>query len=215
MKNLVIGITFILLLTILSGCFGDDPTELMYEQLETSVQIENEMESLQEPLVEAEKKEIQLYNDMAGLSSIEEIEPLSQKAIESAESRRSIMEEEKDFFDNAFEAFQAAEQYVEDLEEDQAKEAGRTLIDIQNERKSVYEELYTEYVSSIDEDIKLFEMVVDEESQNDELEGQQEKVNESYARITELSDQFNALLNDFNEAKVIFYESVGFNVTTK
>ncbi|MCR6095882.1 YkyA family protein [Salipaludibacillus agaradhaerens] len=215
MKNLVIGITFLSLLTILSGCVGDDPAELMYDQLETSVQIENEMKSLQEPLVEAEKKEVQLYNDMASLSSLEEIEPLSQKAIESAETRRSMMEEEKKIIDNAFEAFQEAEQYLEELEEDQAKEAGQTLIDIQNERKSVYEELYTQYVKSIDEDIKLFEMVVDEESHNDELEGQQEKVNESYARITELSDEFNVLLNDFNEAKIVFYESVGFNVTTK
>jgi soluble cytochrome b562 len=187
----------------------------MYEKLEKAVQIENEMASLQGPLVEAEEKELQLYDDMVGLSALEEIEPLSQEAIESAESRRTMMEEEKALFDEAFQIFQEAEQYAEELEEDEAKKAARTLIDIQHDRESVYEELYSEYVSSIDKDIKRFEMIAIEETVSDEQEKQQEKVNENYARITELSDQFNTLLNDYNEAKVAFYESAGFNVTIK
>ncbi|UTR15246.1 YkyA family protein [Salipaludibacillus sp. LMS25] len=215
MKNSVIGFGLILLSTILSGCFGDTPSELMYEKLEKAVQIENEMASLQGPLVEAEEKELQLYDDMVGLSALEEIEPLSQEAIESAESRRTMMEEEKALFDEAFQIFQEAEQYAEELEEDEAKKAARTLIDIQHDRESVYEELYSEYVSSIDKDIKRFEMIAIEETVSDEQEKQQEKVNENYARITELSDQFNTLLNDYNEAKVAFYESAGFNVTIK
>ncbi|WP_280769141.1 YkyA family protein [Salipaludibacillus daqingensis] len=212
MKKLNLFVLFATTMIISTACFGEQPAEIMYDHLEESVQIEKEVEEKQEPLTNAEQKEVDLYEEMLTLSSVEEIEPLADEAIDSAEERREIMEEEKELIEDSYSIFQEAEQQIDDIDEEDVQEAATKVVDTMNERYSVYQDLYEEYMQSIDEDILLYEMAKDEEIEVEVLQEQHEKVNEGYNRITELNQQFNQLTNDYNDAKINFYETAELNV---
>jgi len=195
------------MMAVLTACFGEQPAELMYDHLEESVQIEKEIEVKQEPLTNAENDEVDLYEEMLTLSSVEEIEPLAIEAIASAEERRKIMEEEKSLIEESYSIFQEAEQHIEDFDEEKVVQAANELVETMNERYDVYQELYEEYIHSIDQDIRLYEMAKDEEVDVEELQDQHNATNESYNQINELNQQFNQLTNEYNEAKIHFYET--------
>lgn len=201
-------------LVILSACANDQPAELMFEHLEESVQIEQEIDAKQGPLTEAEQNEVELYEEMLSLSSVEEIEPLADEAIESAETRKEIMEEELELIEESYSIFQEAEQHVESIDEEEEERAlGEELVEVMGERYEIYLQLHEEYMTSIDEDIQLYNMAKDEEVEFEELEAQHEAVNESYSRVTDLNGQFNELTNAYNDAKVAFYEESDLNVS--
>ncbi|WP_158282214.1 YkyA family protein [Salipaludibacillus keqinensis] len=212
MKKIYLFIVLAATLAIFTACFGDQPAEEMYEHLEESVQIEQEIEAKQEPLTSAEENEVALYEEMLTLSSVEEIEPLADEAIESAEQRRELMDEEKELIEESFSIFQEAEQHVEDIEEEEERQAAENLVNTMNERYEVYQELHEAYMTSIDQDIQLYEMAKDEEVEVEQLQEQHDSVNELYNEITELNQQFNELTNQYNDAKMEFYEAAELNV---
>lgn len=193
-------------MAILVACFGEQPAELMYDHLEESVQIEKEIEAKQDPLMNAEKKEVDLYEEMLTLSSIEEIKSLADEAISSAEERREIMDEEKSLIEESYATFLQIEPYIEDINEDDIEQAANELVETMDERYDSYQKLYEEYMKSIDQDIRLYEMVKNEEVEVEELQEQHDVANEGYNKITQFNEQFNQLTNDYNDAKINFYE---------
>ncbi|SES39412.1 YkyA family protein [Salipaludibacillus aurantiacus] len=199
-------------LVFTSGCFGDDSVEQMYEKFEESVEIENQIEDKQEPLVDAEQTEMNLYEEMLTLSSVEEIEPLADEAIESAEERRTLMEEEENLIEESFVIFQEAEEHLEDIDEEEVRTAGENVVQTMHERYEVYQELFNTYMTSIDEDIALYEMIKDEDAEAEELQEQHETVNDIYGEISSLNEEFNQLTNEYNEAKMEFYRAADLNV---
>ncbi|MGJ9383919.1 YkyA family protein [Salipaludibacillus sp. CF4.18] len=209
MKNLYIVLVMVVTLIILSGCTNEQPAELMFEPLEESVQIEQDIETKQGPLTEAEQNEAELYTEMLTLSSVEEIELLADEAIASAESRRTIMEEEYELIEESYTVFQEIEPHVEEIDEEEAEQKthGEELIQVMDERYDVYQELHEVYMASIEDDITLYEMAKTEDVEVEDLQAQHEIVNESYSQITSLNDQFNELTSSYNEAKVAFYEA--------
>ncbi|WP_416151099.1 YkyA family protein [Salipaludibacillus sp. HK11] len=213
MKKIYLFVLFAAMMVVYTACFGEQPAELMYDHLEESVQIENEIEGKQDPLTNAEQEEVNLYEEMLTLSSVEEIEPLADQAIESADTRRELMEEEKELIEESYLIFQEAEQYVDDIDDEDVLQAANSVVETMNERYDVYMQLHEAYTHSIDLDILLYEMAKDEEVEVDELQEQHDTVNEAYSEISQLNDQFNQLTNDYNDAKVNFYETAELNVT--
>lgn len=215
MKKLYINMVMAFTLIILSACTNEQPAELMFENLEESVQIEQEIEAKQGPLTEAEQNEAELYKEMLEISSVEEIEPLANEAITSAESRRSIMEEELELIDESYSIFLEVEPHVEDIDQEEPEQRthGEDLIQVMNERYEVYQELHEVYMASVEQDIELYEMAMNEDVEMEELQAQHETVNESYSQITTLNDQFNELTTSYNEAKVSFYEESDLNIS--
>lgn len=193
-------------MAILAACSGEQPAEIMYDHLEESVQIEKEIEAKQDPLMNAEKKEVDLYEEMLTLSSVEEIKSLADKAIDSAGERREIMDEEKSLIEESYTTFLEVEPTVEDINEEDIKQAANELVETMDKRYDSYQKLYEEYIKSIDQDIRLYEMVKNEEVEVEELQEQHDVANEGYNKITQLNEQFNQLTNEYNDAKINFYE---------
>ncbi|QKS71578.1 YkyA family protein [Paenalkalicoccus suaedae] len=205
------GVAIALVASVLAGCSNDTTVEDMYTEIEAAFAIEREIEELQAPLMEAEQNETTLYNDMLTISEVEEIEPLATEAITSAEERRGMMEDEKEVIDNAYEQFQTASPLVEDLDEELQPDA-EAMFGTMEERYGVYEELHQSYLTSIEADILLYEMVQNEEVEMEELREQHETVNAANAEVSQLSEQFNELTTQFNDEKLAFYEAAGLNV---
>lgn len=215
MKKLKLGISAILLTAVMVGCNEEEapnPAEFMYEHFEESVTIEKAVEDLQGPLTEAENNEFEWYEEMLTLSELEEIEELAEQAIQSAEERRTLMDEEKEIIDNAYEEFQLASEFVEDFEEEEIREKAESVMAIMTERYETYQELYTMYMETIDMDVELYTMLFEEELTVEELQEKHESVNEAYREINELNSRFNELTADFNSSKREFYELSGLQV---
>lgn len=202
-------------LAVFTACSGEESSEQVYENWEEAVQIESEIESVQGPLAENEQQESTLYSEMLSLSEMEEIEPLSEEAVNSAEERRELMEEEKSIVDEAYEQFTDSTGYIEDIEEEAEREAAESVIASMDERYEAYNALHDQYMDSIDNDIELYEMIASEEVEVEELQAQHENVNESYEQISELNAEFNEKTNEFNDAKMDYYNEADLNVQTE
>ncbi|MFA9557291.1 YkyA family protein [Evansella sp. AB-rgal1] len=202
------------LITLLAACTPEqeNPAEFMYEHLEEAVSIERAVGEKQDPLTEAEDNELEWYKEMAETSDIEEIESLANQAIESAESRRDIMIEEKEIIDEAFEEFQLAIPFVEDIEEQEVIESANSMIQTMEDRYDTYQQLYDQYMETIDMDIELYTMYFQEDLTTEQLQEQHDIVNEAYQKINELNREFNDYTTAFNDSKRSFYEISGLNV---
>ncbi|TMW73027.1 YkyA family protein [Alteribacter natronophilus] len=204
------------LAAVLSGCFGNSAAMDIHEHLENAVEKEQVFQEQQSPLTEAEVREHELYEEMLELSEVEEIEPLAEEAIESAEERRSIIETEKQSIDDAYSEFQEITGYTEDLEEE-ARNAAEDMTAAMDARYEVYQELYEEYLNTIELDIELYNLISQEVVNSpdellEELQGQHDRVNEAYERVNQLNSEFNERTQEYNEAKRTFYQEAELNV---
>ncbi|WP_416150388.1 YkyA family protein [Salipaludibacillus sp. HK11] len=189
-----------------------NPAKLIYDQIEEAAHIETEITDYQESLHEAESNEMTWYDEMLSLPTVEEIEPIADQAIESANTRGDLIEEEKKMMEESFHSFQDGEKHIERIDEEETSLIASELAETMTERYEKYLELNEEYLLSINEDIILYEMIKNDEVELDELREQHDSVNELYNQIIEFNDQFNQLTNDYNEVKRAFYESSELNV---
>lgn len=215
MKNTYRLSASLLMLFVFTACNGENASEQIYEEWEEAVQIELEIESIQDPLAENEQTESELYTDMLELSEVDEIEPLSQEAVASAEERRELMEEEKSIVDEAYEQFETGTDHIENIEEEEERQTAEEVVSTMDERYEAYNALHEQYVTSIDNDIELYEMIANEQVEVDELQEQHEVVNEAYEAISELNAEFNQKTDEFNEDKMNFYNTADLNVDTQ
>ncbi|PYZ97826.1 hypothetical protein CR205_04320 [Alteribacter lacisalsi] len=211
MKKGLMTLGSIGLAALLTGCFGSNAAMDMHEHLENAVEKEQVFQEQQSPLTEAETREHELYSEMLEMTEVEDIEPLSEEAVESAEERRSIIEIEKESIDDAYNEFQEVTGYLDDLEEE-ARPAAEDMIAAMDARYEAYQDLYDEYMETIDLDIELYNMITQEELTREELQDQHDLVNDAYSRVNSLNSEFNKRTQEYNEAKRTFYQEADLNV---
>ncbi|WP_380086975.1 YkyA family protein [Evansella tamaricis] len=214
MKKLYLVCTAFMLSLFAAGCSEEqvNHVELMYDHLEEAVQIEKAVEDKQGPLTEAENYELELYEQLRDISDLAELEEIAQTAIESAEERRSIMEEEKAIIETAYDEFQLSIEYLDEIEDEEVKAQGQAMIEVMENRFETYQELFSQYLLTIDLDIELYSMYYHEDTTIEDLQDQHDLVNEAYQVINDLNQQFNDHTNEFNESKRSFYEMAELNV---
>ena len=77
-----------------------------------------------------------------------------------------------------------------------------------NNRYESHETLFKAYNNGLAEDRKIYEMLKDEDLMLEDLELQIETTNAIYESVFEANTQFNQLTEEFNDAKIKFYEEV-------
>ncbi|WP_181186241.1 YkyA family protein [Alkalicoccus urumqiensis] len=200
-----------LFVTLLAGCSGENAAQNVFDEWEEAVAAEQDAEEVQQPLSEQETQETELYNEMLEISEVEDIAPLSEEAVSSAEERRSLMDQEREIIQSSYEQFQEAEDAVAELDEE-LQSSAESVQNAMDERFSAYETLYEQYIASIDEDQRLYQMVADEEVEVEELQAQHEAVNASYDEVENANETFNEATETFNQEKLSFYEEAELNV---
>lgn len=198
-----------------AGCsFGDKPAEKIYTHLEEAAMLEQDFTEQQEKIVDAEKKEQQLYNEMIEMSmdDFEQIVSLSKQADQLANDRKQWMKEEKDILDEAYQTFTKAQDLVKEIENDELKQSGRQLLEAMENRHETYDKLFDAYMVSIERDRKLYNMFREKELKANDLQDQIDQVNASYKKVNETKDRFNEYTERYNETKKNFYETAELNV---
>ena len=220
MKNNSLKIVFLCICMsfLLMGCMGGPtPEEQIYETLEKVVAVEKDFEEQQNPLVELEKKEKELYDEILtlGMKEFDQIVSLSKDALAIVGDRETRINNEQKSIEASKKEFQKVDALISEIKEDSVKEEANELVSLMNERYKSYEDLYTVYKEAIEHDKKLYEMFQNEELTLDELEQQINLINETYEKVVAANETFNKLTDQYNKAKVTFYKSAGLEVVFK
>lgn len=201
----------------MTGCSNQEPEEQIYEHLEEAVSQEETFREQQEPMVELEEKEQQLYDEIIALNmdQFDQIKEKSEEAAGIVEERRNKLELEKESIDAAKAEFDEIKSPVEDLGEEnkEVQEKAKELIDVMEKRYSTYEELYNAYDEALTLDAELYEMTQKEDLKEEDLKAQVEQINESYNQVIEKNEAFNQYTDEYNTLKKELYETMELEVT--
>ncbi|WP_026700073.1 YkyA family protein [Salibacterium aidingense] len=211
-KKLFLGAAVICLLS-LTAC-GESASDKAYTHLEKAVELEEGFEAQQEPIMNLEEQEQQLYEDMLSLGTeeMDEIEKLAEKAKDLAEERKGKLEKEKESIEAAYEEYKTAEEEMSRVEG--AESEAESLQEAMNNRYNAYQSLYESYQEAITQDISLYEAFTNEDLTIEELQNQIDQVNEQYSKVIENRDTFNEYTDEYNKAKENFYEASELEIDT-
>nr|WP_275695457.1 YkyA family protein [Fredinandcohnia sp. SECRCQ15] len=200
---------------MLTGCIGGPtPEEEIYKTLEKVVTLEKTFEEQQEPLIQLEKKERKLYDQIIslGMKEYDKIVSLSDEALNIVNERETKLNNEYESIKSSKEEFENAVKSINDIKDKDLKEEAEELVALMQKRYESYDKLYADYSEAINNDKLLYEMFKKEQLTLEELEGQINKINTIYEKVVSSNDLFNNVTNQYNEAKVNFYKQAGLKV---
>lgn len=203
---------------LLSACFSKStPVEKMYVVLENVVSTENVFKEQQEPLVELEKQEKEIYDKIIslGMEDFDEIIRLSDQAIDIVDKRKDHMHKEQESIAASQKEFNKARPLINEIEEGALKENAQNLYDTMTERYKIHDELYQKYLEGVKLDKELYLMFKNEDLQLEQLDAQITKINGIYAEILKKNEDFNEKTKEYNDAKLSFYKESGLKIDSK
>jgi hypothetical protein len=214
-RPLLLIIPIIINLIILSGCLNQKTTpEKMYELMEKVVLEETTFEDQQSPLIQAEKKEKLLYDQIIslGMKEYEQIAKLADEALLLVEERKTLMASETDSIKKSEVQFEKLSPYIEKLEDSNLKKDAKKLYKVMIKRYRIHEDLNQAYLQALQLDKELYQMFKNKDLSLEDLENQINQINEKYKIIYDINDQFNQNTEEYNDLKLAFYQNAGFNI---
>ncbi|WP_242174317.1 YkyA family protein [Priestia koreensis] len=206
---LLVGMCTVLIL----GACSDDPSpqQQIYSSLEKVVAQEKGFLNQQEPLVNLEKEEKGIYDQIIalGMKEHDQIKGLSDDALELIDKREKHLQKEKESIHASKKKFDAITKRIDSLEDAKLKEQAEQLKDVMEKRYASYDRLYANYEQSITLDRDLYKMFQKDEVTLDELEKQITSINETYDKIVKENKVFNDLTKKYNDDKEQFYKKAG------
>ncbi|WP_059169986.1 YkyA family protein [Bacillus sp. FJAT-27445] len=197
---------------LLAGCLAKEtPEAQLYEVMEKAVNAEKQFEAQQDPLMELETKEKEIFDKIMGLGLKEykQISILSDEALAIAAKRKEHIGLERQSLDDSRVLFKEASGILENIKNPELKKKAETLYKTMNERYTAHELLYKEYMKALEGDQKLYTSLKEKDITLENLEGQVNSLNTHYTRIMETNDKFNELTEKYNKEKLEFYKMAG------
>lgn len=208
---------FILLSSVfLAGCLNANSTvNDIHALLESVVELEQEFENQQDPLVELEKEEKEIYSKIIslGMKEFDQIVALSNEASAIVAKRQEHMDKEATSIEASKKEFEKIEPLIEKIEDVELKKKANELKSTMLERYETHGTLYENYMNGLTYDKELYEMFQKEDLSIDQLEEQIEKINNSYKLVLESNKEFNELTQQYNEIKFDLYNIAGLEIT--
>lgn len=198
----------------LAGC-GNNPETQIYDHLEAAVQLEDGFQEQQDKITNLEKQEQDLYNQIIelGIDELDKIKGLAQEAIASIDERTEKVKLEKSSVDQSREEFEKTKEFMDEIKDDSVKKKAEALYDTMEERYDAYDQLNQAYNESLTLEKELYELLQQEDLEQESLEAQIEKLNLKYQEVMEDNDLFNKLTTEYNELKKEFYKVAKINVS--
>jgi hypothetical protein len=197
---------------LLTGCVSKEKTtERMYQALENVVEAEKAFEEQQEPLVELEKQEKEIYDQIMalGMKQHDEIVKLSDEALSIIDKRREHLQKEINSINASKTEFKNAEEIRNEIDDSEQKKKATELLGIMSNRYKVHNQLAKEYSSALDNDKELYQMLKNESISYEKLEDHVTNLNTIYQKVYDANEEFNELTAQYNEKKLEFYEEAG------
>lgn len=204
-------------LIILTACNNESASEKIYTHLEEAVQLEKEFEDQQDLITDLEVKEQEIYSEIIdlGMEEYNQIVELADEAIEIIHERKTLIEKEKNSIEASQEEFRKIEPLLEEYEDGKTKDKGKEMFEVMINRYTSYEKLNKEYINSLEKEEKLYELLKDEDLEQDQLTNQINKINDSYQQVLKANDAFNSYTVQYNDLKREFYELAEIEVNYK
>lgn len=210
MKKIVIG-TFLSTSLLLSACsMGASSEEELSTTLEKVYETEQGYRDAQQKLAELEKKEQSTFNAAMELTQ-EQKDEVALKVEElkaSLSERLTLLKEENESIGKAQDSLASFESLVEDAKDDTVK---TSLIDLKTSieaRYEAHEVVSNEYQKLTDLQIKLYDMLADEETEQAHLQEQVKLVNKQNDVVQDAINAFNEATKKLNEMKSSVYDSL-------
>jgi hypothetical protein len=200
---------------LLTGCMSKESSaEKLYQVLENVVDAEKEFEEQQEPLVELERKEKDIYNEIMtlGMKQHEKIIMLSDEALSIIEKRKNHLQLEIDSINASKREFTKAQEVIKDIKDTDQKKKAEDLSKIMQKRYQLHNKLSKEYLSALERDRELYLMLKEESTSYDKLEAHIVDSNTTYQKVFEANEEFNDVTAQYNEKKLEFYKEAGLNL---
>ncbi|MDQ0972855.1 DNA repair exonuclease SbcCD ATPase subunit [Neobacillus niacini] len=197
---------------LLTGCVSKEKTtERMYQALENIVEAEKAFEEQQEPLVELEKQEKEIYNQIMalGMKQHDEIVKLSNEALSIIDKRREHLQKEIESINASKTEFKNAEEIRNEIDNSEQKKKATELLEIMSNRYKVHNKLAKEYSTALDNDKELYQMLKNESISYEKLEDHVANLNTIYQKVYDANEEFNELTAQYNKKKLEFYEEAG------
>ncbi|MDF1506754.1 YkyA family protein [Robertmurraya sp. DFI.2.37] len=201
---------------VITGCFNrTTTTDEMYTVLENVVDLEQDFEKQQQPLVELEKEEKEIYSEIIGLGmkEFEQIVSLSEKALTIVDKRQEHMQKEEESIQASKQEFEKFAPLIEKLDEGELKTKANELYDTMQKRFATHDTLFDNYMKGIEHDKELYQMFQKEGLSIDELEEQITKINDTYKLVLDSNEEFNEYTKQYNEIKLGFYKAAGIEIS--
>ena len=205
----------LILIVGLTGCLNNSsPEEKIYDTLEEVASLEKDFKEQQEPLQKLEEEDNEIYGKIIqlGMKELEEIQALSNDAIEGIEERKELMEKEKAAINKAKERFKDIDGQIKELEDTSLQTEANNLKEIMTNRFDAYDELYNNYTTSLEQETKLYELFKEKDAEKEDLEAKIEEINKTYNSLMDSNKRFNELTNEYNEEKIAFYKNAKLDV---
>lgn len=209
-----ISLVFVLAAGVLSlaGCLDrQTPEEKMFDQLEKVVSIEKVFEDQQDPLVELEKQEKKIYEEIItlGMKEYDQIVKLSDDALKIADQRNEHIDKEKESIRESEKEFKKVDAVIKEIKDSSLKKQASVLQKTMEERYEIHDVLYKNYKQGLQYDKELYEMLKDKQLSFEKLEEQINKVNKVYEIVLKNNQEFNEKTDQYNKEKMDFYKNAG------
>ncbi|HLR60148.1 MAG TPA: YkyA family protein [Pseudogracilibacillus sp.] len=212
-SKLAVGISLLIIIISLSGC-GESVEEKLYNKLEKTVEIESESTETSKNIAELEIKDKELLNEIADYTDkqLDEANKKSDEAIEINEKLKESLQEEESKFAEAKSEFEKSESLIDKLEEKNEEELGSEMYDVMIKRYETYDKLSEEYEVAINEKIEFYKLMKKEDTEEEPLLNQIEKINKHNEEIIELNTTINEYTEEYNALKKELYEKMDLNI---
>lgn len=206
-----------MLVIILTGCLGPSPEESVYNVLEKVAKQEQLFEDQQQPLVDLEKKEGKLYDEIIslGMKEHDQIVAKSKEAITIVEQREQLIAKEHESMEASKKEFKNLEKEIEAIKESDAKKLAQDINKVMKERYDSYDRIYENYEKAVTYDKELYTMLQNKDLKIEDLEAQIAKNNDLYKKVLSENNEFNNLTKQYNELKLKFYKKANIEVEEK
>lgn len=214
-KNISLFFVFIVGVLSLAGCLDrQSAEEKMFTELEKVVSIEKTFEDQQDPLVQLENEEKEIYEQIItlGMKEYDKIVKLSDEALKIADKRKEHIDKEKQSIDESKKEFENVSSITEELKDPDLKKQAKDLERTMAKRYEIHEELYKNYTLGLQYDRELYKMLKDKDLSFEKLEEQINKVNKVYETVLENNQSFNSQTEKYNKEKMAFYKKAGLKV---
>ncbi|EPD52942.1 hypothetical protein HMPREF1210_01322 [Paenisporosarcina sp. HGH0030] len=210
MKKIVIG-TVLSTSLLLSACsIGTSVEQQLSDSLTKIYEEEQGYRDAQAKLAELEKKEQLTFNQTMELTQ-EQKEKVGAKVEEmklSLTERLTLLKEENDSIKSAQESLSSLDKIVEEAKEDQIKSSVSELQATMDARYEAHDVVSDEYQKLTDLQSDLYEMLANEETQQEELQEHVTKVNVQNELVQSAINAFNDATKKINEQKESVYDSL-------
>ncbi len=196
---------------VLSGCtFGASAHEQLSEALSSIYEEEKGYREAQKELASLEKKEQKTFNEVMALTQedTEKVKTLVSELNDSVEQRLALLEEEKQSMKNAEEKVSAIEDVASEVKDDKSKTSIKELDKALDDRYAAHDKVSTEYEALTEKQTVLYEMLLNEETKQEDLQKQVAEVNSQNDKVQEAIQTFNESTIAINELKSNVYSTL-------